>query len=70
MHYPHCLSRGVQSGQGLKNLSSKLRPEALDSVSGSRDYGTFDIEVENGPHLTAPRSVRGDFALVTALNGM
>ncbi|CAF9916149.1 MAG: hypothetical protein ALECFALPRED_010534 [Alectoria fallacina] len=57
IYHPHCLSRGFQSGQGLKNLSSKLSPEALDNILESRDYDTFNLGLEHGAHLAVPRSL-------------
>ena len=68
IYHPHCLSRGFQSGQGLKNLSSKLSPEALDNILESRDYDTFNLGLEHGAHLAVPRSIRGYFALVRCVD--
>lgn len=33
------------------------------------DYEAFNLELEDGPHVAIPRSIRGDFSLLTAPSG-
>ena len=69
IYHPHCLSRGFESGQRLESLSSRLSPDAIDSMLELRDYGSFNLGLEHGAHIAIPRSIRGDFALLTAPYG-
>lgn len=34
------------------------------------DYATFNVGVEDGPHLSVSRSIHGDFSTVTAPAGI
>ncbi len=67
--YPHCLSRGFAKGENLTRFSAALKPTALDELLGTPDYATFNLGVEDGPHLSIPRSIHGDFSTVTAPAG-
>ena len=68
--YPHCLSRGFARGDNLTRFSAALEPRALDELLRTPDYATFNLGVEDGPHLSIPRSVHGDFSTVTAPAGL
>ena len=70
IYHPHCLSRGFQSGQELKNLSLGFSPQALDDILALQDYDAFNLGLERGPHNNVPRIIRGDFAPFTAPNGI
>ena len=67
--YPHCLSRGFAQGQNLTEFSAALEPRALNELLRTPDYATFNLGVEDGPHLSIPRSIHGDFSTVTAPAG-
>ena len=67
--YPHCLSRGFARGENLIEFSAALEPRALTELLRTPDYATFNLEVEDGPHLSIPRSIHGDFSTVTAPAG-
>ncbi|KAM0795551.1 hypothetical protein BDR22DRAFT_883005 [Usnea florida] len=64
--YPHCLSRGFAVGENLTRFSAALAPRALEELLHTPDYATFNLGVEDGPHLSIPRSIHGDFSTVTA----
>ena len=67
---PHCLSRGFESGTALAQLGQGLRPQVLEDLLAMGDYETFNLGLEDGPHISIPRSIRGDFSLFTAPYGM
>ena len=67
--YPHCLSRSFAKGENLTRFSAALEPTALDELLGTSDYATFNLGVEDGPHLSIPRSIHGDFSTFTAPAG-
>lgn len=67
--HPHCLTRGFASGPELANLSSWIRPSAIEGLLADDDYETFNLGLERAAHLAIPRSVRGDFLLFTAPAG-
>ena len=67
--YPHCLSRGFATGENLTRFSAALEPTALGELLHTPDYATFNLGVEDGPHLSIPRSIHGDFSTVTAPGG-
>lgn len=67
--YPHCLSRGFAKGDNLTRFSAALKPEALNELLLTPDHATFNLGVEDGPHLSIPRSIHGDFSTVTAPAG-
>ncbi|KAL2217410.1 hypothetical protein M432DRAFT_516476, partial [Thermoascus aurantiacus ATCC 26904] len=64
--YPHCLSRDFARGDNLTRFSLVVMPAALEELLNIPDYATFNLAVENVPHLSIPRGVHGDFATVTA----
>ena len=67
--YPHCLSRGFALGDNLTRFSAALEPTALDELLRTPDYAAFNLGMEEGPHLSIPRSIHGDFSTVTAPAG-
>ena len=67
--YPHCLSRGFATGDNLTQFTIAISPTALDELLRTPYYANFNQGVENGPHLSIPHSIRGDFATVTAPAG-
>ena len=69
-YQPHCLSRGFEHGQELARLSRGLRPESLEDLLLKPNYEDFNLGLEEGPHLSVPRIVRGDFTAFTAPSGM
>ena len=68
--YRHCLSRGFATGRNLTRFSDALRPASLEKLLRVPDYATFNLGVEDGPHLSIPRTVHGDFSTVTAPAGI
>jgi len=66
---PHCLSRDFVQGDRLTQLGAHIKPEALEKVLDRREYETFLLEFEDGPHSVIPVFVRGDFFKLTAPNG-
>lgn len=69
IYQPHCLTRGFESGERLISLRGDLKPEALNKLLQLSDYNSFNLGLENGPHVAIPRSVNGDFSLHTAPAG-
>lgn len=67
---PHCLSRRFQSGEKLARLGQALAPQAVESVLNLSDYESFNLALEDGPHLAVPKIIRGDFQYFTAPNGL
>lgn len=65
-YHPHCLSRGFESGPELRGNGSWFSPSALERLLHMEDYESFNLGLEHGPHIAIPRSVRGDFSLLTA----
>ena len=45
-------------------------PAALEGLLRIDDYGSFNLGLEDGPHIAIPRSVREDFSLLTAPSGI
>ena len=67
---PHCLSRGFQSGSALRgNVTRRIEHDALQRLLEIGDYDTFNVMIENGPHLAIPLGVRGDFDGLTSPYG-
>lgn len=62
---PHCLSRGWQSGEALKELANLIDPAALEGLLEEPDFSNFASELENRAHTFISRSVRGDFSKYT-----
>jgi tyrosinase len=67
--YPHCLSRGFAQGEELKNQSKMVSPNVIEDLLSLDSYNAFNLGLEHGPHLAIPRSIRGDFSLLTAPSG-
>lgn len=66
IHLPHCLLRGFENSSSLASLGEALSPATLEALLASADYETFNLGLENGPHIAIPRSINGDFSLHTA----
>jgi len=66
---PHCLSRGFEHGHELAEHGTWFNPAALEALLRVNDYETFNLGLEDGPHIAIPRSIRGDFLLLTAPSG-
>ena len=66
---PHCLSRGFEHGRKLDRDSTRVKPEMIESLMKCNDYESFNLQLEDGPHMSIPRTVNGDFALFTAPYG-
>ncbi|KAF2749222.1 monooxygenase [Sporormia fimetaria CBS 119925] len=64
--HPHCLSRGWLDGDELREQAWELRPEAVDALMAEERYEGFNLGLEHGPHLAVPRTIGGDFLLLTA----
>ena len=64
IYQPHCLLRGFDAN--LEDFRTELRPQALMKLLLSLDYETFNLGLENGPHIAIPKSINGDFSLHTA----
>ncbi|KAK1993426.1 Di-copper centre-containing protein, partial [Colletotrichum falcatum] len=58
---PHCLSRGFTDFPG-----TNVTPEVVQNSLGEKNYETFFLAVENGPHNMAPNGIRGEFFSFTA----
>lgn len=67
---PHCLSRGFESSETLEQLALNITPTALEHLLDQSDYGVLNLGLEDGAHISVPRSVRGDFSLFTAPYGI
>ena len=70
MEVPHCLSRGFLHGENLTEYAQRMRPTALEKLLGASSYEEFNHALENGPHLSIPFSIHGDFSTPTAPQGM
>lgn len=68
-YHPHCLSRGFLHGESLRELGQWFRPSAIDGLMERDDYEEFLLGLEDGPHIAIPRSIRGDFSMLTAPSG-
>lgn len=66
---PHCLSRRFEDGEKLAKLSEAVKPSALKSILDLSDYKSFNLGLEDGPHLAVPKIIHGDFQYFTAPNG-
>ena len=66
---PHCLSRGFLTGDELEKWTRRWKPAALDDVLSSQSYADFSLSLENGPHLSLPHIVHGDFSVGSAPAG-
>ena len=66
---PHCLSRGFVDSDALVITSQNVTPKAVEAVLHKSDYEEFLLELEDGPHLSIPKTVRGDFVLFSAPAG-
>ena len=65
----HCLSRGFPGPSEMKRWTNGLQPRLVEEVMALEDYQDFYLELENGPHLAIPYSVRGDFYSFSAPYG-
>lgn len=63
----HCLLRGFD--KNLTGFRDQLKPEAVRKLLLSDDYNSFNLGLENGPHVAIPKSINGDFSLHTAPSG-
>jgi len=63
---PHCLARGFATGSKLEQLSQMFRPQALEELFKETSYNSFNLGLENGPHIAIPRIIQGDFEMLTA----
>ncbi|KAI9683473.1 MAG: hypothetical protein M1822_006013 [Bathelium mastoideum] len=63
---PHCLSRGFNSGKDLMKYGSMLQPSELEKLLEDPNYRSFNLRLENSAHIAIPRSIRGDFSMLTA----
>ena len=68
IYRPHCLLRGFD--ETLVDFRDALRPEALQELLMIEDYDSFNLGLENGPHIAIPKSIHGDFSLHTAPFGI
>lgn len=67
---PHCLSRGFQPPVDMERYySARVSVEAIDKLMATPRYEEFNLGVEDGPHLSMPHAVLGDFLVDTAPNG-
>ena len=67
---PHCFSRGFESSETLKQLALNITPAAVERLLDQSDYEVLNLGLEDGAHISVPRSVRGDFSLFTAPYGV
>ena len=70
VYRPHCLSRGFENGSELAKHGTWFNPAALETLLGVDEYDAFNLGLEDGPHIAIPRSIRGDFSLLTAPSGV
>ena len=69
-YHPHCLSRGfVRDKDELAVHRAMYHPLTIDEIVSSDNYSHFNLNLEHGPHDGIPRSVRGDFSMLTAPAG-
>ncbi|OOF98338.1 hypothetical protein ASPCADRAFT_395107 [Aspergillus carbonarius ITEM 5010] len=64
--YPHCLSRDFAQGDALTNYSAAIHPSVIHQLFLLEDELDFVLSIEDGPHLSIPRTVHGDFSTITA----
>ena len=67
---PHCLARKFRNSTEVQKTGNPFEPEALGELLQRADYESFNLGLEDGPHLSLPLSVQGDFLFFTAPNGM
>jgi tyrosinase len=68
-YHPHCLSRGFLKGEELQRLGEWFKPSVIDELMEEDDYEEFLLKLEDGAHIAIPRSIRGDFSMLTAPSG-
>jgi tyrosinase len=61
----HCLSRSFQ-----EHDVRKIRPASVDAILNLNEFDGFSVLMEKEIHNIIPQTVRGDFLLLTAPNGM
>jgi tyrosinase len=65
----HCLSRGFLSDDNLTKEMEALEPNEMKRLLALKDYDSFNLGLEDGPHLAIPHTIQGDFLLLTAPSG-
>jgi tyrosinase len=68
-YHSHCLSRGFLDGEKLRELGEWFRPTAIDRLMEQDNYDHFLLKLEDGPHITIPRNILGDYSMLTAPSG-
>lgn len=51
---PHCLARNFQNITNSQKAHHYLQPEALKKLLEEADYESFNLKVDDGPHLAIP----------------
>ena len=69
-YHPHCLAHGFEAPEVLARLGPKVGPTAVEELLHLSDYESFNLHLERGSHSGIPLSIRGDFTLFTAPNGV
>ncbi|KAF2237624.1 putative tyrosinase [Viridothelium virens] len=63
---PHCLSRGFLEGDELNKWTSQWQPSVIDGVLSTQTYANFSLRLEDGPHLSLPHIIHGDYSVGSA----
>lgn len=66
---PHCLSRGFAALERLHELGELIRPDAIENLLREESYNAFNLGLEYTAHNAIPRSIQGDFLVLTAPYG-
>lgn len=68
---PHCLSRHFNNGtEYIGNmLASEYTPNVINKISKLRDYNSYRISLESGPHGAVHSAIGGDMSPATSPNG-
>ncbi|KGO55074.1 Tyrosinase [Penicillium expansum] len=67
---PHCLSRNFNNGtEYIGNmLASEYTPNVINKISKLRDYNSYRISLESGPHGAVHSAIGGDMSPATSPN--
>lgn len=66
----HCFSRGFVTNETTKHeIASKISPQFLRHLLDVQTFERFFEVLEYGPHNAIPKTIRGDFFVVTAPYG-
>ncbi|KAF4638022.1 hypothetical protein G7Y89_g45 [Cudoniella acicularis] len=64
-YYPHCFSRGFQSGSIKETLGKLVQPEVIARIMEEERFESFALQLEHNAHHFMSESVRGEFSKFT-----